>query len=421
MATVANLPPEVLLHIFEYLPLKDVLSIEYGYKEWAWLTKYKSLYRTLVVDADIRLEQILRILPKYSTVVVAVTLVDRDDTNTILKFLAECPNLQRLDMKNCSGTKNECISTALLINVFKKTKLSDFGMKRCTCFVHVLSILPPEPRTRKMIGFSSSDTDSATQDLHFLGSHFLLMLERSFDSLTCLRIEDANINFLTTDFAALFRRIGNLRKLKELSYHVCYLPITDENFREIYNLTSLTSLSLKSLRRVSDKVLGSFFDASRTSSIKKLELFDVATSSEEVVRRIGAGCPDLETLILCQCAGIKETPLTKEMLIELSQACRMLHALRLSYLDSDTVNELVFLTKKLRYLKLLEFEALTSSDCVFKLESVLSEAMPHFDVMSSRFGRVTCQPKKWYYECYNKSPVTSKNNNSLLNKKCQVA
>jgi len=393
MATVANLPPEVLLRIFEYLPLKDVLSIENGYEEWTWLTKYKSLYRALVVDADVRLEQILRILPTYATVVVSVTLVDREDANTILKFLAECPNLRRLKMKNCSGAKNECISTALLVNVFKKTKLSDFSMKRCTCFVHVLSILPPEPRTRKMIGFSSSETDSATQDLHFLGSHFLLMLERSFDSLTYLRIEDANINFLTTDFTGLFRLIGNLRNLKELSYHVRYLPITEDNFRELCNLKSLTSLSLKSLRRVSSVALKSFFDDNRAASIKKLELFDVVSLNEDIVRRIGLGCPNLENLTVCQCTvpGTTEGLLAKETLPVLARECPMLRVLRLSYLDEDAVDELALLSQQLPYLKLLEFEALSNSDCSYKLKSVLSDALPHFDVVLSCYGKITCR------------------------------
>lgn len=396
MASVADLPPEILLKIFEYLPLKDILAISHISAGWTWLTRFRSLYKIVVIDVDVKLEQVSRILTTYARTVEAVTLMDRQDVNAVLELLVRCSNLKQLKIKNCRDAKDECVSTALLVNIFKRTKLTNFSMKKCTCFIHVLSILPPEPRTRKMIGFSARATDSATQDLHYLGPHFFSMLESSADSLIYLRIEDANINFLTTDFSTLFHLIGNCRKLKELSYNVCYLPITDEHFYEIYNLNSLTSLSLKSLRRISDKVFRNFFDVNRTGRIKKLELHDVTTVNEQTIRCIGTGCPELENLTLYQCTSSQEKPLTKEALMELPYVCRMLQVMRLSYLDDSFVDVLVFLSEKLCNLKLLEFEGLTRGEYIFNLKSVLSEAMPNFDIKLSRFGRITCQPKRRY-------------------------
>ncbi len=395
MASVADLPPEILLQIFEYLPLRDVLCMKDVCRNWKPLIKYKSLYRAISVNVDVKLDLLLKILSTYDNVIQTVTLSNRKDTNLILKSLAGCPNLRRLKIKNCSGTKSKCVSTAMLIRVFKQTKLSDFAMKHCTCFVHVLSILPPEPCTRKMVGFSSNGTDSATQRMHFLGPHFFAMLRTSSDSLTYLSIVDANINFLMTDFNTLFRLIGNCRKLRELSYHVCYLPITDENFREIYNLKCLTSLCLKSLRSVSEKVFENFFEVDRTGAIKKLELYDLHTLDELTIERIGTGCPNLENLTLCQQEKGKEL-LTREALIMLPRWCPKLQILRLSYLPEEVINVVELLSKQLSSLKHLEFQINSRGEWPMKLKSCVSNLMPTFDVKTSRFGRISCQLKRQY-------------------------
>lgn len=395
MASVANLPPEILLEIFRYLPLRDVLCINDVCHNWISLTKYKVLYKVVLITGDVKLVQILKIFSTFANVVETVILNERKDTNIILKSLAECSNLRRLKIKNCSGTKSKYVSTALLIKVFKQTKLSDFSMKNCTCFVHVLSILPPEPCSRKMIGFSSNGTESATQRLHFLGPHFFTMLRTSSDSLTYLRIVDSNINFLMTDFTILFHLIGNCHKLKELTYHVCYLPITDESFCEIYNLYSLTSLSLRSLCCLSNTVFQNFFDVRRTGGIKKLELYDLNKLNECTISRIGIGCPNLENLLIYQQQSRNEV-LMKEVLLKLPSVCPNLRVLRLSYLHDNIIEIVQFLSKKLKYLKFLEFQIFQKDDYPLKLRIIVSNLIPNFDIKISRFGRVTCHLKRQF-------------------------
>lgn len=396
MASITNLPPELLLEIFEYLPLKDVLTVKNVCDDWASLTTYKCLYKEVTVHADVRLEELLNVLYTHGNVVEVVTLTDRKDANAILKALAKCRNLKCLSMKNCTGTDVDCVSTSHLINVFRKTNLSQFSIKHCTCFVHVLSILPPEPHTRKMVGFSSNGTNSATQNLHFLGPHFFSMLETSADSLTYLSIVDANINFVTTDFPALFRLIGNCRKLRELSYHVCYLPISDDNFRQLYNLHSLVSLSLKSLRRVSCEVFENFFQPCRTVGIKKLELYDIGGLTASTIRHIGYGCPNLEDLAIHQFTGAREAVLNRDIVEELTRSFTKLRTVKLSYVDESIIEVLILLPKKLTHLKFIEFEVLTRSDFILKLKTALTECLSHFDVKFSLFGRVTCQLKRQY-------------------------
>lgn len=394
--SLTNLPPELLLQIFEYLPLNDVLNCKNVSDDWAWLTTYKCLYREVAVTSDVALEELLKILSTYANNIETVTLTGRKDANVILKALTKCPKLRSLNMKNCSGTDTDCVSTSYLINVFRKTNLSQFSIKQCTCFVHVLSILPPEPRTRKMVGFSSNATNSATQNLHFLGPHFFSMLETSADSLTYLSIVDANINFVTTDFSTLFRLIGNCCKLRELSYHVCYLPINDDNFRQLYNLNCLVSLSLKSLKRVSSEVFENFFQPSRTTRIKNLELYDIGPMTRTTIGRIGHGCPNLENLTLYQFTGAREALLNRDLVDEIIRSFIQLRSLKLSYVDESVIDVVLPLANKLTNLKFIEFEVLTRNDFVFKLKSALSECLPRFDVKSSRFGRITCQLKKQY-------------------------
>lgn len=393
MVSVAELPPEVLLEIFEYLPLRDLVCMLEVCPHWKSLLAYRSLYKSISLTGELKLDQILRVLTAYADVVESVSMADRKDTNAILKALAECPKLKRLKMKNCSGTKSKCVSTAMLIRIFKQTQLSDFAVKRCTCFVHVLSILPPEPASRKMIGFSSNGTGSATQRIHFLGPHFLSMLQTSADSLTHLHIVDANINFLMTDFSTLFRLIGGCAKLRELSYHVSYLPLTDENFRDMYSLHCLTSLSLKSLLGVSESVFQSFFERARTAHIRRLELYDLYSMNAATVRRIGEGCPNLEALTLCHHDSGREL-LTNEALVELPTACPRLQVMRLSCMQESAMDALLTLSARLSELRLLEFQVLPKGEYPSRLRLMASELMPTFEVKISRFGRVTCHRKR---------------------------
>lgn len=395
MASVAELPPEVLLEIFEYLPLRDLVCMAEVCPRWKPLLAYRSLYKNIWLTGELKLDQILRVLSRYAPVIESVSMTDRKDTNAILKALAECPALKRLKMKNCSGTKSKCVSTAMLIRVFKQTQLRDFAVKRCTCFVHVLSILPPEPANRKMIGFSSNGTGSATQRIHFLGPHFLSMLRTSADSLTQLHIVDANINFLMTDFSTLFRLIGSCAKLRQLSYHVSYLPLTDENFRDLYSLRNLTSLSLKSLLAVSEDVFQAFFERQRTAQMRRLELYDLHAMNVATVRRIGEGCPNLEALTLCHHDSGRQL-LTSEALAELPAACSRLQVMRLSCMQEDTMDALRSLSAKPSELRLLEFQVLPKGEYPSRLRSQAGELLPTFDVKISRFGRVTCHRKRQY-------------------------
>jgi len=393
MASVAQLPPEVLLEIFEYLPLRDLVSMPEVCAAWRPLIAYRSLYRRVALTGDLKLEHILRVLARYAAVVESVSMADRKDANAILRALAECPALKRLKLTNCSGTKSKCLSTAMLIRVFKQTQLRDFAVKRCTCFVHVLSILPPEPGSRKMVGFASNGAGSATQRIHFLGPHFLGMLRTSADSLTSLHIVDANINFVMTDFATLFRLIGGCAKLRELSYHVSYLPLTDENFRDLYNLRCLTSLSLKSLLGVSEAAFGGFFERARTARIRRLELYDLRALDAATVRRIGDGCPALEAFTLCHHDSGREL-LTNEALAALPAAWPRLQSLRLSCVPESAVDALRALSTRLSELRLLEFQVPPKGEYPSRPRSLAGELTAAFDVRISRFGRVTCHRKR---------------------------
>lgn len=403
-SSLADLPAEILLHIFEYLPLRDLLAMKQVRDAWRPLIAYKSLYKSIQIGNDVRLSTVVGTLSKYARVIRAVAIRDRGDTNAILRAVAKCDRLRRLKLKNCDDTRSKCISTALLIRIFRQTELRDFVAKYCTCFVHVLSILPPEPVAHPMIGFTSGSTDSATQRIHFVGPHFLSMLRASRDTLRRLRIVDANINFLTSDFTTMFQLIGDCCNLEDLRYHVPYLTLTDDNFRQLYKLKNLKSLSVRGLRDLSTPVLSAFFEPSRTSGIRKLELFDATELDATTIRAIGAACPNLECLTV-----VTKEFVRKDALDELANSFGRLQTLRLSFIPPCGIDALVELSRKVPSLRCQEFQlwsagaiAIAASgagravelSCQMKLS--MRQLMSTFDVKISCFGRVSCQRKRQF-------------------------
>lgn len=104
MIQLDDLPEEVLLLVFGYLPTSDLLNnVGTVCRKWSRLTNDHRLYGRVLIDDKLRQEAAVDLLKRHVKRVLHVELKRRNDVNHILPFIAGCSNLRSLKIVACQG------------------------------------------------------------------------------------------------------------------------------------------------------------------------------------------------------------------------------------------------------------------------------------------------------------------------------
>lgn len=104
MASFCDIPEEILLKIFRYIPQSQLHDSVSGVcRKWHRICQDKSLYCCLHLDAKLSLCKTIDIMQRYSGVVHCLIIQGRQDANEILKLVPLLKNLRILVVNSCSG------------------------------------------------------------------------------------------------------------------------------------------------------------------------------------------------------------------------------------------------------------------------------------------------------------------------------
>lgn len=103
MASLNQLPEELLLAIFRHVPTSNLVIIGMVCKKWRRLATDFSLFHRLVIDAKMKQETVKKLLRNYTNDIIYIEVKSRNDTNELLPHLAKCSYLRSLKLISCQG------------------------------------------------------------------------------------------------------------------------------------------------------------------------------------------------------------------------------------------------------------------------------------------------------------------------------
>jgi hypothetical protein len=121
--SIQDLPPELLLCLFEYLSVKELcLSVAPVCKRWSMLSKHPCLWKQLTFGRnDVSTEKVCELI-RRSPLLRELFLYCRRDTNAILRAaFAACHHLHTLKIVSCRGSRTvRPISSFTLSRIIRK-------------------------------------------------------------------------------------------------------------------------------------------------------------------------------------------------------------------------------------------------------------------------------------------------------------
>lgn len=132
MAEFDNLPEEIVLKIFNYVPQSCLQNVVAEVcKKWERISHDTSLYFNVHFDVKLSLNTAIDVIQKYAVYINRLVISRRSDTNDILKVIPACVNLKSLIVNSCTGCLFPCgrfsseVNAELISTILEKnTKLN---------------------------------------------------------------------------------------------------------------------------------------------------------------------------------------------------------------------------------------------------------------------------------------------------------
>lgn len=274
MATVFSLPNVILIYVFSYLNIIDVvLGVAYVCMHWNALSadRYLWKYLVFVVDKDLRLDYTLTLIPKVPQLR-HVTLHWRTDTANILSELCHhCPNLVSIKMVCCGYLQPGCVHHLYETCVH----LRQLGLGKCwaipsQCLDDITllnnlttlnlsnSLLTPQ----QFVSISHSCTQLVSLNIDYVRGITDVVL-KDFISLRTKTLEALSIfGELLSD--CIFQSFEHCLKLKLLHISSCK-KMTVSCLESVYKLKRLQSLTMRMCVKLSLHDLWKFYVESGTA------------------------------------------------------------------------------------------------------------------------------------------------------------
>lgn len=285
MASLSKLPPKVLLRIFALLDLNDLVSIARVSKVLKTVAEDASLYHDLYLHRRHRLDDVISVLRRQRQAIHTCKMEEIADSNTILQHISNCPNLSKLKLVECDG---ECgIKEAVFQSLFSSTPIREFSLKNCELERF------PQLALNQATSLLVVDNTSYQHPLQYV-QELLPAIDRNCQTIELLKLCIDNVS--DNDQNQLFDRIERCSRLHTLQFQYPHVDaISERNFRKLFQLQNLHSLSVVVGGNTDEKAYQEFVARPCMAKLRKLELGgEISRLLPTILQR----CPQLEILRL---------------------------------------------------------------------------------------------------------------------------
>ncbi|XKL64827.1 hypothetical protein PGB90_004913 [Kerria lacca] len=290
MTSINELPSKILLRIFGLLDLNDLMSASRVSKKFQKAAEDGTLYQQVNFNRSHRLDDIISILRRQRRAIVACRMEGISDSNTILKYMAGCPNLRVLKLKQCDGERG--IKEEIFEKLFDGTDIYVFALKNCELETF------PRLKLKNMTSLSVVDNTGYQYPLSYV-KELLPVIENNFKTLTSLKLCLDNIS--VNEKHDLFDKIRKCENLENLQFQYPHVDEIDEkNFVKLFNLLKLVSLSVVVSEEIPEKIYNRFIERPFVINLRKIEF---GGNICYLLPSILQNCPHLEILRLTCLTG----------------------------------------------------------------------------------------------------------------------
>lgn len=327
MAPLSELPPKILLRIFALLDLNDLVSIARVSKKLKTAAEDASLYHDLYLHRRHRLDDVVSILRRQRQAIRACKMEEIADSNTILQHVSKCPNLRKLKLVECDGERG--IKEAVFQSLFASTPIREFSLKNCE--------LERFPRLalNQATSLLVVDNTSYQHPLQYV-QELLPAIDRNSQTIESLKLCIDNVS--ADDQNQLFDRIERCSKLHTLQFQYPHVDaISERNFRKLFRLQNLQSLSVVVGADTNEKAYQEFVARPCLAKLRKLELGgEISRLLPTILER----CPQLEILRLT-CLAQPFLRINDDQLLKMLSSSRKLRDISLKSISVSNLRQAI--------------------------------------------------------------------------------
>ncbi len=344
MLSIHELPSKILSRIFGLLDLNDLVAVARVSRKFKNAAHDEALYRSVTFNRRHRLDDVVAILRRQRQAIVACRMDGIADSNTILRYVADCPNLRKLKLVECDGERG--IKESIFEKLFAGTDIRDFALKNCE--------LEKFPRLsmRNATSLLIVDNTSYQHPLDYV-AELIPAIERNTGTIQSLKLCVDNVS--AQDKNRLFDKIAGCTKLRTLQFQYPHVDeIAEDNFKKLFQLREMVSLSVVVSPQTSEAVQRQFFERPAAANLRKIELGgDICRLLPLIVKK----CPRLEVLRLT-CLSGPFVQMGNEELVNMLSSSRQLKDVSLKSVAVNNLRHAILqLPTYLPHLEHIEIEA----------------------------------------------------------------
>ncbi|XP_065206966.1 F-box/LRR-repeat protein 21-like [Planococcus citri] len=352
MATFDNLPEEIVLKIFKFVPQSCLQNdIAKVCERWQRISRDNSLYRDVHFDARLSLNMAIDVIQKYAQHINRLVISRRLDTDDILKVLPACTNLTSLTADSCTGwfipygrISTEVDADLISTILEKNAKLGSLRISHST--VKNGGIKIGAGHCLDTLVLKNSYYQRSIEERGLLNQAKLRVLNlqglilnkatlyevilKNHQTLETIKLDVWEPQLGSND--QVLNAISKCHRLNKLLIrNVSFYNISDHSIQQLTKLSHLTSLTFSKMDNVSPKSFANLFKQPHSKNYTKIHLSACEGVNSTVVRTIAKNCPNLINLTLHQPKATNGNLFTAVDLIYLASKCVQLRFLDLCY------------------------------------------------------------------------------------------
>lgn len=402
-----NLPDEILLYIFRYLPVKELLPLRLVNRQWKRVASDSSMYTVINVNEYDSASMIVALLRQQKDSIHHIHITERIDFQIFVPFIIKCSNLRTLCVKWCNSYDkdlskiiecNKNLDTIILQYCTYTSKLDNFFVALAKSRVKNINIcnLNHDIETNQLANLRNIE-DLRIKSVGLEPREAYKFCLNNFDCLTTLKLRHNGSQFPVELKKKFFEAVGRCERLKKLCLgpHVTFV-MTDFEFSHLMKLNNLSVFEIHYAPDVSESSFVAFFARPSATKLRKINLFRCPAVNNTVLRQISERCHNLEK---CSLEKTKNTNSAKDVddVITFVASCKKLQKLNLFSAHISVSEVLHQMPDYLPQLNSLKYH---NKDEPLKVPSLLcrlKKLMPDFEIcgLQWKYGLyVHCKKRK---------------------------
>ncbi|XP_033105752.1 F-box/LRR-repeat protein 17-like [Anneissia japonica] len=334
---INHLPRCLLVHIFSYLPMQDILAnAAYVCKLWYDVSKDPDLWRDIKLEdthgnyriTDNVLDRVTSISNNISSILLADCYLITD--SGLASIFCKCANLRALYILRCSRFTDRSYTSIAdqchrlkILNLSGSTGITDVGLQKIACSCQQLEHV--------QLNRCSKITDKSTQVLAIKCTNIKLIMFQNNEGVT-----DASVEALAS----------HCKSLQSLTIHKCSL--STDGFFHLAKIPTLTKIDISNNKNVTPAAVK--YVVNHCRHLQLLNLCLCHSIDDDCIRHIAIYAKEIKKLLLVGCR------LTDEALLSLGKYAGNLEHIDVGWCEEITDHGVIAISKmclNLNYLGLM--------------------------------------------------------------------